>query len=198
MLWNKETRLYTIPAYSASERNCYGTVTSIRHCYWINNNDLNKNLTVFEVVLGNRTATDFYVTRVLSVYSTPTTDKCSSLIYNWWRLCCDVYRGSGDLFQFAKSQHMIGINLFGMPQGVIRNTYRVPSYIFNGRASVQSSFSLFGITRNESFLLLQFTIGIVCIGGTEINVRCVCVYNSSTICYHDGNIHSNYSVHYNR
>jgi len=161
-LWRNETRLYTIPAYSASGRNCYGTVISIRYCYWINKNELNNNLIVFEVVLGNHTATNFYVTRVLSVHSTPTTDKCSSQTY-WWWLCCDDYRGSNEsLFQFTKSQHMIGINMLRRPQVYIRNTYVVRPYSFNGRARVQSNFSLrWKITSNQPFFLLQFTIGIV-------------------------------------
>ena len=164
-LWNAETRLYTIPAYSATERSCYGEVSSLRFCYWIRKPDLNSTLQIFEVVLGNLNSTTsiFHVTRVISVDSTPTLTICSPLIGNWWRLCCDDYtESSGHLFQIKKSQFMLGINIMGKPLGVLKNTYVVPTYIVNGRADVQSSVSLrFRTTRNEPFLLLQFTIGTV-------------------------------------
>ena len=166
MLWNWETRLYTIPAYSATGRNCYGEVSSFRYCYWIRKQHLNINLTAFEVVFGNHNSTTsrFHVARVISAYSIPTLDKCSPLIDNWWRLCCDDYSESnGHLFQIAKSQYMFGINILWGVQGVLKNTYKMLYYSIGGRADVQSILSLqFKSPQRKPFLLLQFTIGTVC------------------------------------
>ena len=153
------SRFYTVP-FSPSGRNCSGIVTSIKHCYWIFNREFASNVTVFQVVLGNRTHRSFVVTRIITVVSQPQTDICTQ-VNNRRKVsvCCDTYElPNHQMFHITSSQFTYGINLL-KHQVTLKNIKDFRVSWFQRKIVRQSQQFNFGMARRSGMLLLRFSIG---------------------------------------
>ena len=155
------SRFYTVP-FSPSGRNCSGSVSSIKYCYWILNSEFTRNITVFEVVLGTqtqtRTQTTFDVTRTLAVISRPHTDICTQFNRKKSRVCCDTFELPNNLFHIPSSQFTYGINLL-MHQITLKNIIDFRASWFQRNIVRQGQQFNFGRERSGPMLLLRFLIG---------------------------------------
>ena len=151
---------YKIPEYSISQRNCSGNVTSIRHCYWINEKKLDENLLVFNVVLGHYTSSSFTVTRLISINSTPTNDKCT--VGGKQRVCCDNFEFYNNrfLFQLPEQEYMFGIYTTGHQVSITSLYYPTTSYR-KGSVRVRNKAYSLGRIRSGPVMLIQFKIGLL-------------------------------------
>ena len=156
------SRFYTVP-FSPSGRNCSGIVTSIKHCYWIFNREFTSNVTVFQVVLGNRTHRSFVVTRIITVVSQPQTDICTQ-VKNNRRVCCDTYElPNHQMFHITSSQFTYGINLLKHQVTFRKNIkyFEVSWFKRNNivRQGQHVNFNFGMARRSGPMLLLRFSIG---------------------------------------
>ena len=160
--WNNLTlsrgnnvRLFIIDP--STEQNCTGNVTFIKYCYWITPNQVNSRIMAFKVVLGNKVESNFTVSRIFSVFSTPRDQICTTKKGRLQNMvCCDVHEmSSRDSFHISTLQFVFGIH-FLKHQVVFRNTL-VVSYT---RESVQvgTTYPLQN-RRRRTFPLIQFVIG---------------------------------------
>ena len=151
------TVFYTVP-FSPTRRNCFGNVVSIKYCYQISNREWNKTVTLFKVVLGNRTQSSFVVNKTITVLSRPGNIMCTARPTRKL-VCCDTSEVPNQhLFYIPSAQFTYGIKLYGRLIMYMKDVnvswyqYYLPGQVYQFRIE----------SRHGPMLLLRFSVGKAC------------------------------------
>ena len=138
--------------YPIGEIDCTGIVTDVEFCYNAHVNLINNPVStlIFTLLSLNQNSDIYTVTRLIEIYSTPNSGKCSGTGIT--RQCCDIATlTSGKQFHLPAQNFSFGISIPSQTNAVLPGLsdmmYRVPSYITPNTLILGSKTNLDVITR---------------------------------------------------
>ena len=149
--------------YPIDEINCNGIVTEVEFCYderiALVNNPV--STLIFTLLTLNQNSDNFTVTRLIEIYSTPNSDRCSGTGNT--RQCCDIaILTSVEQFHLPAQNFSFGVSIPSQTNtavlpGLSDMIYRVPSYTTRNPLILGSKTNL-GVITHQTLRIMWFHI----------------------------------------